>query len=239
MKSTQTADTNLQATLQSFMQSMPEGQGHAKKVKLTTINPETGQPMTVEMEQSTGGVVVGQTAVFEQAQASTAVAVAPQSILAQALPGGALIEKIIGGHISYLIIPLCGMIIAWSYNNMGGGHPALSVAMNFFMLSIVLELAAKFITFPVVEVSLDKKLESQRVRLKSKSWYKETLKNLGENLKAVHIKKALQWMGIALAFMACFIMLGYFLQGTARIVSHTPTGSPYSTNVTQSNFMVR
>ena len=241
MKHTQTTEADLQASLQSFMQSMPQNSelGHSKKVKLTTVNPQTGQPMTVEMEQSTQAPVVMQTAYGATPQPATGVAVAPQSILAQALPGAVLIEKIIGGHISYIIIPVCGMVIALSYNSMSGGSSILSLAITFFLVSIIFELVAKFMTFPAVEARLDKNLATARVRLKSKQWYKEWLQLLIESIKAAHIKNVLQWSGIALAFMGCFLMMGFFLGATLGSVGTSATTSPYSTNVSQSSFMVR
>ena len=243
MKSAQTPNANaeLQATLQSFMSSMSDGQGHVKKVKLTTVNPETGQPLTVEMEQSTVPQyqVQPQVVVSSVATSSTAVTTAPQSILAQALPGGSIIEKLIGGHISYLIIPMAGMVIAWSYSQIGSAHSSLGVAINLFLLSIIFELTAKFMSFPVVEAALDKKLETQRIRLKTKRWYQEWIKDVADNLKSGHIKKGLQWSGIAFAFMGCFVMLAYFIYGAGQALSPTVGGSIYSTNVSQDQFMVR
>lgn len=240
MKQTQTAESELQAALQSFMQSMPSAQAmaHSKKIKVTTVHPQTGQPMTVEMEQSSFAPTVASSATLSS-HVNPTQAVAPQSILAQALPGASIIEKIIAGHISYIIIPVCGLVIAWSYNQMGGGHSALNFAIRFFVLSILLELTAKFMTFPLIEASLDKKLAAQRVRLKAKYWYREWIKTGFESIKASHIKKALQWSGIVFAFMACFIMLGYFLQGTGQVLSGGPSVLPYSANVTQDSFMVR
>jgi hypothetical protein len=237
MKSSYTADSEMQKVLNSFMQALPETQNqvHSKKVKVTTINPQTGQPMTVEMEQTTHAMEVG-----IKSSPQGVMQGASDSILAKTLPGASFIEKIIAGHISYLIIPVCGIIIAWSYNQMSGGHALLGTAILFFTFSIGLELVAKLMHFPEIDKKLDEKLQGHKIRLKSKVRFKEWA-HLGlENLKASHLKHTFQWLGIGLAFLGCLLMLTFFLGKTTSLAGLGNTSVPaYNVNQGPSSFSVR
>lgn len=235
MSSKTNPPADIQQVLQSFMNQVPDTPGQTKKVRLQTTNPETGQLMTVEMEQSSAPVIAG----TNQIQTSAAMVPASNSVLAQAVPGVALLEGLIGGHISYLIIPFAGLVVAWSYNSIGGGVGVLVTAMNFFLLSIVLELMAKFMTFPAVETDLDKRLEKPRAYLAARTWVGQWYGDYVRRLKSRHIKLTLQWTGIAFAFMGCLVMFGYFLQKMSELGGVSTSVQPYAVQSGGGAFEVR